>query len=160
MDNYKTTVLAQEVKEAVQPFRFTVPSMNIGDQKRLISQMVSDQNNTYKLVSEPDADKMEFAPLIIEDMKPHTGSFSSDEYCDNSSTYSFQWFDADYCVITKVVRRKLSNGSIFFANTVRYGTNLNSIVYNFNELLQLEPTVETTEREVTYLKTFNKVTWQ
>ena len=47
MDNLQTTVLAQEVKEAVQPFRFTVPCMQICDQKRLISQMVSDQNNTY-----------------------------------------------------------------------------------------------------------------
>jgi len=152
MNNCKISVetLTEDTKKAVQSFRFTVPSMNIGDQKQLISQMVKSQGYDFKLVEDLFFADGDLIPLMVE--------YSTKK--NVQSTYTFQWYNADYCVITKIVRIILPNEEVLFTHNTRYGTSVASIVYNFNELLQLEPTVESTEREVTYVKTFNKVTWQ
>jgi hypothetical protein len=152
MNNCKVSVetLTENTRKAVTPLRFTLPSMNIGDQKQLISQMVKSQGYDFKLVEDLFFADADLIPLMVE--------YSTKE--DVESTYIFQWYDADYCVITKIVGILLPDGEVLFTHNTRYGTNLASIVYNFNELLQLEPSVETTEREVSYLKTFNKVTWK
>jgi hypothetical protein len=154
MDNYNNVsveTLTEDTRKAVTPFRFTVPSMNIGDQKRLISQMVRSQGYNFNIAGDLSLAEVDVVPLMVVE-------YSTKD--DVQSTYLFQWYDADYCVITKIVRIVLSSGEVLFTHNTRYGTNVSSIVYNFNELLQLEATVETTEREVSYLKTFNKITWK
>ena len=154
MNNCKISVetLTEDTKKAVQPFRFTVPSMQIGDQKRLISQMVKSQGYDFKVAGDLSLAEVDVTPLMVK--------YWTEENVKNACTYTFQWHNADYCVISKIVRIILPNGEVLFTHNTRYGTSVASIVYNFNELLQLEPTVESTEREVSYLKTFNKVTWK
>jgi hypothetical protein len=154
MDNYNNVsveTLTEDTKKAVTPFRFTLPSMNIGDQKQLILQMVNSQGYGFELVEDLFFADADLIPLMM--VKYWTKE-------NVESTYTFQWYNADYCVITKIVKIVLPSEEVLFTHNTRYGTNTSSIVYNFNELLQLEPTVESTEREVSYLKTFNKVTWK